>query len=80
MTRINKLGKRGSPPHFTKEMDDFFLKIHEYETWAGFCSDFRTRFDNFSNGMKLADMSENKLISKLRARNQTLKKIKKESK
>ena len=77
MTRIKK---RGPISHFTKEMDDFFLQIDEYETWFEFAIKFKQKFYRFVNNKVVADMPIDPLISKLRSRNQFLKKIKKEAK
>ena len=77
MTRINK---RGPISHFTKEMDDFFLQIDEYETWFKFAIEFKRKFSRFVNNKVVADMPIGRLISKLMSRNQFLKNMKKEAK
>lgn len=77
MIRINKTGPL---PHFTKEMDEFFLKKDEYETWSAFAGAFKTRFARFANNKLISELTRERLIIKLRARDQWLKKMKKESK
>lgn len=77
MARINKVGPVS---HFTKEMDEFFLKKDEYETWSAFAGAFKTRFARFANNKLISELTRERLIIKLRARDQWLKKMKKESK
>lgn len=75
-----RIGKRGVKTHFTKEMDDFLLNLKEYTTWNEFASAFKVRFSRFANNKVVADMSKNKLIAKLKNRDQVLKRLKKEDK
>lgn len=77
MVRINKIGPQH---HFTKEMDEFFLKKDEYETWSAFAGAFKTRFARFANNKVVSELTRERLIIKLRARDQFLKKMKKEAK
>lgn len=77
MVRINKTGPQH---HFTKEMDEFFLKKDEYETWSAFAGAFKTRFARFANNKVVSELTRERLIIKLRARDQFLKKMKKEAK
>ena len=77
MTRINKAGPA---THFTKEMDDFFLKKEDYETWNAFASAFKAKFARFANNNAVGDLPKDRLIMKLRSRDQLLKNIKKEEK
>ncbi len=77
MTRINKVGPT---THFTKEMDDFFLKKDDYETWSAFASAFKTNFARFANNDVVGDLTRERLVMKLRARDQFLKKMEKEAK
>ena len=72
--------KPGNKTHFTKEMDEFILKNNNYETWGAFACEFKRRFARFTNDVVIRDLPKDRLIMKLRSRDQFLKKIKKEAK
>lgn len=75
-----RIKKRGVKPHFTIEMDLFFFRMHEYLTWGDFADAFKTRFARFANNQVVSELTRERLINKLRARDQLLKKMKKDSK
>ena len=75
-----RIKKRGVKPHFTIEMDLFFFRMHEYLTWGDFADAFKTRFARFANNQVVSELTSEQLISKIKARDQFLKKKKKESK
>lgn len=65
--------KPGNKTHFTKEMDEFILKVDEYPTWASFANEFKRRFARFANDDVVSALTMNRLKAKLHNRHQILK-------
>lgn len=68
--------KPGNKTHFTKEMDEFILKVDEYPTWAAFSNEFKRRFARFANDDVVSALTMDRLKAKLNNRHQILKRMK----
>lgn len=65
--------KRGNKTHFTKEMDEFILKVDAYPTWAAFANEFKRRFARFANDDVVSALTMDRLKLKIKNRYQILK-------
>lgn len=68
--------KPGNKTHFTKEMDEFILKVDAYPTWAALANEFKRRFARFANDDVVSALTMDRLKSKLNNRHQILKRMK----